>query len=60
MPFAFSTHDPVFADLERYPKVYEYFAAHYAELEGTRGLVLFDTRRQPTGTFGRLGFPCFG
>jgi len=60
VPFAFSTHDPVFADLKRYPRVYEYVQRHYAELEGTRGLLLIDTRRQPTSRFGRLGFPCFG
>ncbi len=59
VPFAFSTHDPVFTDLKRYPRIHEYFATHYAELEGTSGLVLFDTRRQPTSRFGRLGFPCF-
>jgi hypothetical protein len=60
VPFAFSTHDPVFNDLKRYPHIYEYFRTHYVELDGTRGLVLVDTRRTPTGQFGRLGFPCFG
>ncbi|MBI4486222.1 MAG: hypothetical protein HY655_09450 [Acidobacteria bacterium] len=59
VPFAFSTHDPVFADLKRYPRIHEYFRKHYAELDGTRGLVLVDTRRQPTSRFGHLGFPCF-
>lgn len=59
VPFAFSTHDPVFADLKRYPRIYEYFRQHYEELDGTRGLLLVDTRRQPTSRFGRLGFPCF-
>lgn len=59
VPFAFSTHDPVFADLKRYPRIHEYFLTHYVELEGARGVVLVDTRRQPTSQFGRLGFPCF-
>ncbi|MBI4486018.1 MAG: hypothetical protein HY655_08415 [Acidobacteria bacterium] len=59
VPFAFSTHDPVFADLKRYPRIHEYFRQHYEELEGTRGLLLVDTRRQPTSRFGELGFPCF-
>jgi hypothetical protein len=59
VPFAFSTHDPVFADLERYPRIHEYFRQHYVELDGTRGLLVVDTRRQPTSRFGRLGFPCF-
>ena len=58
-PYAFSTHDPVFADLKRYPRIYEYFQEHYVELEGTRGLLLIDTRRPPTSRFGRLGWPCF-
>ena len=59
VPFAFSTHDPVFADLQRYPRIHQHFATHYAELEGTNGLLLFDTRRGATSRFGRLGFPCF-
>jgi len=59
VPFALSTHDPVLNDLRRYPTIHEYFLKHYVELDGTRGLVLVDTRRQPTSTFGRLGFPCF-
>jgi hypothetical protein len=60
VPFAFSTHDPVLEDLKRYPIIREYVLKHYVDLDGTGGLVLVDTRRQPTGRFGRLGFPCFG
>ena len=60
VPFAFSTHDPVLDDLKRYPTIREYFQRHYVELDGTGGLVLVDTRREPTSRFGRLGFPCFG
>jgi hypothetical protein len=59
VPFAFSTHDPVLADLKRYPRIYEYFSTYYVELDGSRGLLLVDTRRQPTNRFGLLGFPCF-
>ncbi|MBI4486221.1 MAG: hypothetical protein HY655_09445 [Acidobacteria bacterium] len=59
VPFAYSTHDPVLEDLKRYPRILAYFRQHYVELEGSRGLVLVDTRRQPRGTFGAPGFPCF-
>jgi hypothetical protein len=59
VPFAFSTHDPVLEDLKRYPMIREYMLEHYVELEGTDGLVLVDSRREPTSQFGRLGFPCF-
>lgn len=59
VPFAFSTTDPVLADLKRYPLIYDHVQQHYVELEGTRGLLLVDTRRTPTSQFGRLGFPCF-
>jgi hypothetical protein len=59
VPFAYSTHDPVFNDFAPYPRIREYLKQYYVELEGSRGLVLIDTRRQPTGTFGTLGFPCF-
>ncbi len=59
VPFAYSTHDPVFEDLKQYPRIHEYFQRHYVELEGSRGLVLVDTRRRPTGEFGAFGVPCF-
>lgn len=59
VPFAYSTHDPVFDDLKAYPRIHEYLKRHYVELEGSRGLVLVDSRRRPTGVFGRFGFPCF-
>lgn len=59
VPFAYSTHDPVFEDLEAYPAIHEYFRKHYVELDGSGGLVLVDTRRRPTITFGAFGFPCF-
>ncbi|MBI4486818.1 MAG: hypothetical protein HY655_12475 [Acidobacteria bacterium] len=59
VPFAYSTHDPVFDDLKRYPRIHEYMKRYYVELPGSRGRVLVDTRRTPTGEFGELGFPCF-
>ena len=59
VPFAFSTHDPVLADFQRYPRIREYLVNNYVELEGSDGRVLVDKRRRPTGTFGALGFPCF-
>jgi len=59
VPFAFSTHDPVLADLERYPDIRRYFEQNYAEVTGSHGLLLVDRRRQPTGRFGALGLPCF-
>lgn len=59
VPFAFSTHDPVMEDFKAYPRIHAYLAAHYVELEGSDGLLLMDSRRTPTGTFGTVGFPCF-
>jgi hypothetical protein len=59
VPFAFSTNDPVLDDLGRYPDIRHYFEQNYGELEGSHGQLLVDRRRQPTGRFGALGFPCF-
>ena len=59
VPFAFSTNDPVLDDFKAYPTIREYLVENYVELEGSRGRLLVDTRRQPTGTFGSTGFPCF-
>jgi hypothetical protein len=59
VPFAISTNDPVLKDLEVYPRVHEYMAKHYVEVEGFNGNLLVDGRRQPTGTFGPAGLPCF-
>ena len=59
VPFAYSTHDPVLNDLRQYPRIHEYLLTHYEALEGSDGLLLVDKRRQPTGTFWDLGFPCF-
>ena len=59
VPFAFSTSDPVLNDLQFYPNIRAYFETHYAELPGSRRLLLVDQRRRPTGTFGPYGFPCF-
>lgn len=59
VPFVVSTHDPVLEDFGKYPRIREYLMKHYAELEGSRGLILVDTRRQPTGQFGPSNRPCF-
>lgn len=59
VPFAYSTHDPVFDDVRAYPGIQAYLRAHYGELPGSGGLVLVDRRRAPTGVFGQFGFPCF-
>jgi hypothetical protein len=59
VPFALSTHDPVLDDFKSYPRIREYLATNYVELEGSEGLLLIDTRRRRTGTFGSLEFPCF-
>jgi hypothetical protein len=59
VPFAFSTNDRVLDDFRIYPRIHEYLSKHYVELPGTRGRILVDIRRQPTGTFPSLGFPCF-
>lgn len=59
VPFALSTHDPVLRDFEKYPRIREYLASNYTELDGSAGFLLIDKGRRPTGTFGTLGFPCF-
>jgi len=59
VPFAFSTHDPVLDDFTAYPRIHAYLQEHYVHVEGAHGLLLVDKRRQPTGRFGSLGWPCF-
>ena len=59
VPFAYATHNTVLDDFTRYPRIRAYIAEHYRPLEGSDGRLLYDTRRAPTGTFGKLGFPCF-
>jgi hypothetical protein len=59
VPIAFSTHDPVLVDFQRYPRIAEYLMQHYVAVEGTGGKILVDARRQPTGRHGPTGFPCF-
>jgi hypothetical protein len=59
VPFAYATHNTVLDDLARYPRIRAYFATHYTPLHESNGRVLYDTRRAPTGTFAKLGFPCF-
>jgi hypothetical protein len=59
VPFAYATHNPVLDDFKRYPRIRAYLAEHYRPLEGSEGRLLYDARRTPPGTFGKLGFPCF-
>ena len=59
VPFALSTENPILDELKMYPDIREYIAQNYVELEGSQGRLLIDRRRQPTGTFAALGFPCF-
>jgi hypothetical protein len=59
VPYAISTRNPVLDDFEKYPKIREYLVKHYVVLEGSNGLVLVDSRRQPTGRVGPKGLPCF-
>jgi hypothetical protein len=59
VPFAVSTRDPVLTDFRRYPAIREYLLKNYAEVEGSQGKILVDTRRRASGRFGPEGFPCF-
>ena len=59
VPIAFSTADPVLDTFESYPRIHAYLAKYYVPVEGTRGLIMVDTRRTPTGAFGPDKFPCF-
>jgi hypothetical protein len=59
VPFAVSTHNPVLGDFQKYPRIHDYLARNYAEIEGSAGLLLVDRRRRSTGTFGPDALPCF-
>jgi hypothetical protein len=59
VPFAFSTTDPVLDDFKAYPNIRKYLSSNYFELPGSKGRVLVDRRRMPTGSFRSSGFPCF-
>jgi len=59
VPIAFSTADPVLDTFKSYPHIQAYLEKYYAPVEGTKGFILVDTRRRPTGTFGPHKFPCF-
>jgi hypothetical protein len=60
VPFAYATHNEVLDDLRHYPRIRAYFQQHYRAIAESDGRLLYDTRRAPAGTFGKLGFPCFG
>jgi hypothetical protein len=59
VPIAFSTADPVMDTFKSYPRIHAYLEKYYVPVEGTRGFILVDARRRPTGTFGPERFPCF-
>jgi hypothetical protein len=59
VPFAIATNDPVMVDFRPYPRIHEYLTRYYAELEGTGGLLLIDTRRAVMSRYGPQGLPCF-
>jgi hypothetical protein len=42
-----------------YPRIHAYLAENYVPVEGTKGFIMVDKRRRPTGTFGPDRFPCF-
>lgn len=59
VPIAFSTADPVLDTFRSYPRIHAYLEKYYVPVEGTKGFILVDTRRRPTGTFAATGFPCY-
>ena len=60
VPIVVSTRRHVLDDFKRfYPQVHAYLLENYAEVQGSGGTLLVDTRRHPTGRFGPNGFPCF-
>jgi hypothetical protein len=59
VPIAFSTADPVLDTFKSYPRIHAYLEQYYVPVEGTKGLILVEARRKPTGTFGPQRFPCF-
>ena len=59
VPIAFSTADPVLDTFTSYPHIRAYLEKYYAPVAGTKGFIIVDTRRRPTGTFGPQKFPCF-
>jgi len=46
-------------DFAAYPRIAAYLREHYREVEGTKGEILVDGRRQVTGRFESTGYPCF-
>ncbi|HXE80915.1 MAG TPA: hypothetical protein VNK41_09205, partial [Vicinamibacterales bacterium] len=59
VPFAVSNRDPVMHDFAHYPRIRAYLAAHYAEVPGTNGQLLVDTRLTRVRQYGPDGLPCF-
>ena len=59
VPIAFSTADPVLDTFRSYPRIHAYLTEYYRTVEGSKGFIMVDSRRRPTGTFGPDKFPCF-
>jgi hypothetical protein len=59
VPIAFSTDDPVLDNFKSYPRIHAYLVKYYVPVNGSKGWIMVDTRRRPTGTFGPDRFPCF-
>jgi len=59
VPIAFSTADPVLDTFKSYPRIHDYLTENYVPIEGTKGFIMVDKRKQPTSTFGPDKYPCF-
>jgi hypothetical protein len=59
VPFAYSTSDPILDDFSGYPRIRAHLMQHYAELPGSNGRILFDTRKQRVRDYGEQAWPCF-
>ena len=59
VPFVVGRRAHVIGEFSRYPRVRAYLAENYAEVEGTAGSILYDTRRQLVRNVGPDHRPCF-
>jgi len=59
VPFVVANSDPVMEDFTAYPAIRAYLLQHYADVGGTGGRILADTRRQPKRQWGDRSWPCF-
>lgn len=59
VPFAYSSNDPVLDEFKAYPRIREYLATHFTEVEGYNGRLLVNTTLQSVRGFGPSNLPCF-